>query len=128
MSLTDSGAQAVEEHFGIGNIYDEPNLPLVDYLHNALRAKEQYQKNRDYIVTGGRAVIIDQASGRVHHGRRYGDGLHEAIEAKEGLEVRAGMQTLAMVPVWDYIGTYQRLAGLTGTAGEDAETYPMPGV
>lgn len=123
VSLTESGAQAVEEHFGIGNLYEEPNLPLVYYMLNALKVKEHYQQNRDYIVTDGQALIIDQASGRLHHGRRYGDGIHEAIEAREGLEVRAETQTLAMAPMWDYLGGYERLAGLTGTAQEDAEAY-----
>jgi preprotein translocase subunit SecA len=62
-------------------------------------------------------VIIDQASGRTHHGRRYGDGVHEAIEAKEGLQVRAASQALGMVPMWDYLGLYERLAGMTGAGG-----------
>jgi len=122
-SLAESGAQAVEDHFGIGNLYEEPNLPLVHYMQNALKAKEHFQRDRDYIVTDGQAVIIDQTSGRLHRGRRYGDGLHEAIEAKEGLEVRAEMQTLATVPMWDYLGRYQHLGAMTGTAQEDVEIY-----
>ena len=123
VSLTDSGAQTIEVELGIDNLYDERNLPLVHYLLNALKAKELYQKDRDYVVADGQAVIIDQTSGRLHHGRRYADGIHEAIEAKEGLEIRPETQMLATAPMWDYLGQYQHLAGLTGTAQEDAETY-----
>jgi preprotein translocase subunit SecA len=123
VSLTDGGAEAVEDELGIDNLYDEVHLPLVHYVLNALKAKELYQKDRDYIVADGQAVIIDQTSGRLHRGRRYGEGIHEAIEAKEGLEIRPETETLATVPMWDYLHRYQRLAGLTGTAQEDAETY-----
>jgi preprotein translocase subunit SecA len=123
VSLTDSGAQKVEDELGIDNIYDDPNLPLVHYLLNALKAKELYQKDREYIVADGQAVIIDQTSGRLHHGRRFGEGIHEAIEAKEGLEIHPETEVLATVPMWDYLGRYQHLSGLTGTAHEEAETY-----
>jgi preprotein translocase subunit SecA len=123
LSLTDSGAQAVEDELGIDNLYDERHLPLVHYLLNALKAKEHFQKDRDYIVADGQAVIIDQTSGRLHHGRRYADLIHEAIEAKEGLQIRPETEVLATVQMWDYLGRYHRMAGLTGTAQEDAETY-----
>jgi preprotein translocase subunit SecA len=121
VSLTEGGTRAAEEHFGVGNLYAEPNLPLVHYVQNALRAKECYLRDRDYVVTGGQAVIIDQTSGRLHHGRRYADGVHEAIEAKEGLEVAAETVQLATIPIWDYLGEYGRLAAMTGTAAADAE-------
>jgi preprotein translocase subunit SecA len=123
VSLTERGTQVVEEHFGVGNLYAEPNLPLVHHVQNALKAKECYRKDRDYVVTGGLAVIIDQTSGRLHHGRRYADDLHEAIEAKEGLDIGAQTQQLATVPMWDYLGEYGRLAAMTGTAAADAEAY-----
>jgi preprotein translocase subunit SecA len=123
VSLTERGTQVVEEHFGVGNLYAEPNLPLVHHVQNALKAKECYRKDRDYVVTGGQAVIIDQTSGRLHHGRRYAEGLHEAIEAKEGLDVRAETQQLATLPMWDYLGEYDRLAAMTGTAAADTEAY-----
>lgn len=113
----------MEDHFGIANLYDAANQELIQHVQNALKAKEVYRKDRDYIVTGGEAVIIDATSGRLHHGRRYEDGIHEAIEAKEGLTVRPAQQTLASVPMWDYLGQYQRLAGMTGTASSEVEVY-----
>jgi preprotein translocase subunit SecA len=117
VSLTDSGAQAVEEHFGVSNLYEELNLPLFHYVRNALRAKECFRKDRDYLVTDGQAVIIDQTSGRLHHGRRYADGIHEAIEAKEGLNVGAESQPLATMPMWDYLSQYERLAAACSQGG-----------
>jgi preprotein translocase subunit SecA len=123
VSLTENGAQVVEDHFGIMNLYDAANLELIHYVQNALKAKEVYRKDRDYIVAGGEAVIIDEASGRLHHGRRYDDGIHEAIEAKEGLTVRPAQQTLGSVLMWDYLGQYQRLTGMTGTASSEVEVY-----
>jgi preprotein translocase subunit SecA len=123
VALTERGTQVVEEHFGVGNLYAEPNLLLVHHVQNALKAKECYRKDRDYVVTGGQAVIIDQTSGRLHHGRRYADGLHEAIEAREGLDVGAQTQQLATLPMWDYLGEYDRLAAMTGTAAADTGAY-----
>jgi preprotein translocase subunit SecA len=123
VSLTNSGTQVAEKHFGFDNLYAEPNLPFVHHLHNALKAREFYRKDRDYIVADGRAVIVDQTSGRLHHDRRYSGDIHEAIEAKEGLRVRAPMQVLAEIPLWDYLGEYESLAGMTGTAADDAGAY-----
>jgi preprotein translocase subunit SecA len=123
VSMTERGTRAAEEHFGVGDLYAEPNLPLVLCMQNALAAKECYLKDRDYVVTGGQAVIIDRMSGRLNHGRRYSDGVHEAIEAKEGLDVRVESQQLATMPIWDYLGEYDHLAAMTGTATADAEAY-----
>jgi preprotein translocase subunit SecA len=122
-SLTARGTRAVEEHFGVSNLYEEPNLTLARYVGNAVKAKECYQRDRDYIVTGNQAVIIDEASGRPLHDRRYGDGLHEAVEAKEGVPVHVEQQQLAMIAMWDYLGLYQHIAGMTGTALADEKTY-----
>lgn len=123
VSLTENGAQMVEDYFGVANLFETPNLQLIHYVQNALKAKECYRKDRDYIVAGGEAVIIDATSGRVHHGRRYGEGIHEAIEAKEGLTVRPAQQTLGSVLMGDYLGQYQRRAGMTGTASSESEVY-----
>jgi preprotein translocase subunit SecA len=123
VSLTENGAQAVEDHFGIDSLFDAANLQLIYYVLNALKAKECYRKDRDYIVTGGEVVLIDATSGRVHQGGTFGDGLHEAMQAKEGLTVRPEQQTLASAPMWDYLGQYRRIAGMTGTASSEAEAY-----
>jgi preprotein translocase subunit SecA len=92
-------------------------------MGNAIRAKECYHRDRDYIRTGDQVVLIDRASGRPLPDRRYDDGLHEALEAKEGVPVRAEQQQLAMITMWEYLGLYQHLAGLTGTAQPEAATY-----
>lgn len=123
VSLTARGTRAVEDYFGAGNLYQEPNLPLVPYVRNALNAKECYYRDRDYVVTGGQVVIIDKVSGRPQPDRRYGDGLDQAIEAKEGVPVHPELQQHATVPMWDYLGLYQHIAGMTGTALADAEAY-----
>jgi preprotein translocase subunit SecA len=122
-SLTARGTRAVEDHFGVSNLYAEPNLVLAHQMGNAVKAKECYQRNRDYILAGDQVVVIDAASGRPLPDRRYGDGLHEAVEAKEGVPVRAQTQELAMITMWDYLGQYQHIAGMTGTARTDAATY-----
>jgi preprotein translocase subunit SecA len=123
VALTEDGTWEVQERLGVGNLYDTENLPLVHQVQTALGANEFYRKDRDYLVTGGEAVIIDEMSGRLQHGRRYADGIHEAIEAKEGLTVHTEQQMLASVPVWDYLGRYRRLAGMTGTASTEAALY-----
>lgn len=123
VSLTARGTRAVEEHFGVSNLYEEANLPLAHLAGNALKAKECYLKDRDYIITGGQAIIIDSASGRPLPDRRYGDGLHEAIEAREGIAIRGEGQLIAMVAMWDYLDLYEQMAGMTGTALADVQTY-----
>jgi preprotein translocase subunit SecA len=122
-SLTEEGSRKIEKALELGNLYDEANLRLVHCLQNALLAKEFNRKDRDYVIDGDQAVIIDQTSGRPHHGRRYGEGLHEAIEAKEGLPVREARQVLARVPVRDYLSRYRGIAAMTGTAAPEAEAY-----
>lgn len=121
--LTDDGIRQIEEWLGIDSLYDEPNQPLIHRVRSALEAKELYQKDQDYFVEDGLVVIIDEVSGRPQHGLRYMDGLHEAIEAKEGLAIRPSAQILALIAVWDYIRQYRYLAGMTGTAMTDREIY-----
>lgn len=123
VSLTEEGAREAEEQLGTGDLFDAENLPMVHDLQIALQAREFYRKDHDYLITDGEAVIIDRTSGRVQPGRRFGDGIHEAIEAKEGLAVRAEQRAVAMVPVWAYLGQYRRLAGMTGTATPEADAY-----
>jgi preprotein translocase subunit SecA len=121
-TLTEDGTRQAEEWLGVTNLY-EADSPLLYYLQTALKAKECYRQDVDYIVSGDQAVIVDSSSGHPIPGRRYGEGLHEAIEAKEGLPIRPERLTLSTVTVWDYLGRYQRLTGMTGTARTEADAY-----
>jgi preprotein translocase subunit SecA len=121
--LTDQGIDRVEDWLGATNLYSEENAGLVQQLEHALAARELYKRDQDYAVVGDAVIVIDSNSGRPQPGRRFADGLHEAIGAKEGLPVRAAMQVLATVTVRDYLRQYSMLAGLTGTAVTDAQTY-----
>ena len=96
----------VEDQLGIDNLYEAANTPLVGYLNNALKAKELYKKDKDYIVRDGEVLIVDEFTGRVLHGRRYNEGMHQAIEAKEGVEVQAENQTLATITLQNYFRLY----------------------
>ena len=96
------------------------NTPLVGYLNNALKAKELYKRDRDYIVVDGEVLIVDEFTGRVLHGRRYNEGMHQAIEAKEGVEIKAENQTLATITLQNYFRLYEKLSGMTGTAQTEA--------
>src|SRR5664279_1495474 len=109
--------------------YGAVNTPLVGFLNNALKAKELYKKDRDYIVVSGEVLIVDEFTGRVLHGRRYNEGMHQAIEAKEGVEIKAENQTLATITLQNYFRLYERLSGMTGTAQTEAaelhQTYGL---
>jgi preprotein translocase subunit SecA len=122
-TLTENGSRVVAAHVGVSNLYAAANLTLAHHMGKAIEAKECYQRDRDYIRTGDQVVLIDQASGRPLPDRRYENGLHEALEAKEGVPVRAEQQPLAMITMWEYLGRYQHLAGMTGTAQPDAAAY-----
>ncbi len=93
---------------------------MIGYLNNAIKAKELFLRDRDYVVTGGEVLIVDEHTGRILPGRRYNEGLHQAIEAKEGVEVKAENQTFATITLQNYFRMYDKLAGMTGTA----ETEP----
>jgi preprotein translocase subunit SecA len=123
VSLTDAGADAAEDYFGLDDLYGDDGLNLVYYLRNALIAKEHYRPGRDYLVEDGTIVIIDSASGRPEPTRTYGEGVQEAVLDKEGLPVPGERQVMAQVPIWDYLGQYELLAGMTGTAQEDTAVY-----
>ena len=110
----------VEDQLGIDNLYEAANTPLVGYLNNALKVKELYHRDKDYIVRDGQVLIVDEFTGRVLVGRRYNEGMHQAIEAKEGVEVQAENQTLATITLQNYFRLYTKLAGMTGTAQTEA--------
>ena len=129
VGVTEEGVAKVEQALGIDNLYESVNTPLVGFLNNALKAKELYKKDRDYIVVSGEVLIVDEFTGRVLHGRRYNEGMHQAIEAKEGVEIKAENQTLATITLQNYFRLYERLAGMTGTAQTEAaelsQTYKL---
>jgi preprotein translocase subunit SecA len=122
VAINEEGVAQVEETLGIENLYDSLNTPLVQHLQNAVRAKELYKRDRDYIVRDGEVLIVDEFTGRVLEGRRYSEGLHQAIEAKEGVRIKEENQTYATITLQNYFRLYDRLAGMTGTAKtEEAE-------
>ncbi|MEW6060088.1 MAG: preprotein translocase subunit SecA, partial [Actinomycetota bacterium] len=116
IAVTESGVSKVEEALGIDNLYEHVHTPLVHHLQNALRAKELYHRDVEYIVTNGEVKIVDEFTGRVLEGRRYSEGLHQAIEAKEGVRIKEENQTLATITIQNYFKMYEKLAGMTGTA------------
>jgi preprotein translocase subunit SecA len=120
VGVSEEGVALIEDQLGIENLYEAANTPLVGYLNNALKAKELFTKDKDYIVRGGEVLIVDEFTGRVLHGRRYNEGMHQAIEAKEKVEIKAENQTLATITLQNYFRLYDKLAGMTGTAQTEA--------
>jgi preprotein translocase subunit SecA len=129
VAVTEEGVAFVEDQLGIENLYEAANTPLVGYLNNALKAKELFKRDRDYIVTDGEVLIVDEFTGRVLHGRRYNEGMHQAIEAKEGVQIQQENQTLATITLQNYFRLYEKLSGMTGTAQTEAnelhQTYKL---
>ena len=129
VAVTEAGVAKVEELLNIENLYDSSNTMLVHHLHNALRAKELYKRDVAYVVQNGEVKIVDEFTGRVLEGRRYSEGLHQAIEAKEGVRIKEENQTLATITIQNYFKMYDKLAGMTGTAKtqltEFEETYKI---
>jgi preprotein translocase subunit SecA len=123
VAITETGVEKVEDQLGIDNLYEAVNTPLVGYLNNALKAKELYKKDRDYIVVDGEVLIVDEFTGRVLHGRRYNEGMHQAIEAKEGVRIKDENQTLATITLQNYFRLYEKLGGMTGTAMTEAAEF-----
>ncbi|MGH3908265.1 MAG: preprotein translocase subunit SecA [Pseudonocardiaceae bacterium] len=123
VGVSEEGVELVEDQLGIENLYEAANTPLVGFLNNALKAKELFTKDKDYIVRGGEVLIVDEFTGRVLHGRRYNEGMHQAIEAKEKVEIKAENQTLATITLQNYFRLYDKLAGMTGTAQTEAAEY-----
>ncbi|HEY2802373.1 MAG TPA: preprotein translocase subunit SecA, partial [Actinomycetota bacterium] len=116
VAVTESGVAKVEDALGIENLYEHVHTPLVHHMQNALRAKELYKRDVDYLVTNGEVKIVDEFTGRTLEGRRYSEGLHQAIEAKEGVRIKEENQTLATITIQNYFKMYEKLAGMTGTA------------
>ncbi|BBZ66189.1 protein translocase subunit SecA 1 [Mycolicibacterium insubricum] len=114
------GVEFVEDQLGIENLYEAANSPLVSYLNNALKAKELFLRDKDYIVRDGEVLIVDEFTGRVLLGRRYNEGMHQAIEAKEHVEIKSENQTLATITLQNYFRLYDKLSGMTGTAETEA--------
>ena len=120
LSITEEGVTKVEEILGIGNLYIAENTPMIGYLNNAVRAKELFKRDKDYVVMSGELLIVDEHTGRVLSGRRYSEGLHQALEAKERIEIKDENQTLATITLQNYFRLYEKLSGMTGTAMTEA--------
>ena len=120
---TEAGIAKVERMLGVPNLYDNQNLDLSHYLNQALRAKALMFRDRDYVVKDGEVIIVDEFTGRLMFGRRYSDGLHQAIEAKEGVKIAEETQTLATITFQNYFRMYEKLAGMTGTAVTEEEEF-----
>jgi preprotein translocase subunit SecA len=123
IGVHESAIDRVEDQLGIDNLYDTVNTPLVGFLNNAIKAKELFKKDRDYVVIDGEVIIVDEHTGRILKGRRYNEGLHQSIEAKEGVEIKAENQTLATVTLQNFFRLYDKLGGMTGTAMTEAAEF-----
>ena len=123
ISLTDEGVKKSEEHFKVENLSDPDNMELNHYINQALRANYMMKKDVDYIVKDGEILIVDEFTGRLMYGRRFSNGLHQAIEAKEGVNVRSESKTLATITLQNYFRMYNKLAGMTGTAKTEEDEF-----
>ena len=123
VAATEDGVAKVEELLGVENLYESVNTPLIHHLHNAIRAKELYLRDREYMVNDGEVLIVDEFTGRTLHGRRYSEGLHQAIEAKEGVRIKEENQTLATITLQNYFRLYDKLCGMTGTAKTEESEF-----
>ncbi|MFT4262251.1 MAG: preprotein translocase subunit SecA [Nocardioides sp.] len=123
ISVLEDGITKVEDHLGIENLYEAVNTPLISFMNNAVKAKELFHKDKEYVVMNGEVLIVDEHTGRILSGRRYNDGLHQAIEAKEGVEVKEEYQTLATVTLQNFFRLYAKLSGMTGTAMTEASEF-----
>ena len=121
--ILDAGVSKVEELLGIENLYEAVNTPMIGYLNNALKAKELFKRDKDYVIMSGELLIVDEHTGRVLSGRRYSEGLHQALEAKERVEIKDENQTLATITLQNYFRMYDKLAGMTGTAMTEASEF-----
>ena len=121
--LTEQGSQKSEKLLGIPNLYDPSNIQIVHHINQAIRAHYFFKKDVDYVVKDGKIIIVDEFTGRLLPGRRWSDGLHQAIEAKEGLKIEAENQTLATITFQNYFRMYKKLAGMTGTADTEASEF-----
>jgi preprotein translocase subunit SecA len=123
VGILEPGIEKVEDLLGIENLYESLNTPLISFLNNSLRAKELYVADKDYIVENGEVTIVDEHTGRRLRGRRYNEGMHQALEAKEGVRIKAENQTLATITLQNYFRLYDTLSGMTGTAETEAAEF-----
>lgn len=121
--ITESGIDKIEKALSISDLYGAENMRLTHYMQECLRAEALYLRDRDYVVKEGEIIIVDQFTGRLMHGRRYSGGLHQAIEAKEGVPVQQESRTYAQISIQNYFRLYEKLAGMTGTAQTSAEEF-----
>ena len=123
VGVLEEGVTRVEDCLGIDNLYESVNTPLVGFLNNAIKAKELYKRDKDYVVMNGEVMIVDEHTGRILAGRRYNEGMHQAIEAKEGVEIQNENQTLATITLQNFFRLYDKLSGMTGTAMTEAAEF-----
>ncbi|MDJ0321483.1 preprotein translocase subunit SecA [Pseudarthrobacter sp. PS3-L1] len=123
VGVLESGIEKVEDYLGVQNLYEAANTPLIGFLNNAIKAKELFKRDKDYVILDGEVLIVDEHTGRILAGRRYNEGMHQAIEAKESVEIKAENQTLATVTLQNYFRMYGKLAGMTGTAETEAAEF-----
>ena len=121
--ILEAGITKVEELLQIGNLYESANTPLISYLNNAIRAKELFKRDKDYVVMNGELLIVDEHTGRILAGRRYSEGMHQALEAKERIEIQIENQTLATITLQNYFRLYSKISGMTGTAMTEAAEF-----
>jgi preprotein translocase subunit SecA len=123
VGIVDAGVTRVEELLKIENLYESVNTPMIGYLNNAIKAKELFKRDRDYVVQSGELLIVDEHTGRILAGRRYNEGLHQALEAKERVPIKDENQTLATITLQNYFRLYNKLSGMTGTAMTEAAEF-----
>ncbi|MFC6395891.1 preprotein translocase subunit SecA [Luteococcus sanguinis] len=123
VSVLAHGIETVEDRLGIDNLYESANTPLIGYLNNAIKAKELFKRDKDYVIMEGEVLIVDEHTGRTLIGRRYNEGLHQALEAKEGVEIKDEYQTLATITLQNYFRMYSKLGGMTGTAKTEESEF-----
>ncbi|HHT62365.1 MAG TPA: preprotein translocase subunit SecA [Clostridia bacterium] len=122
-TLTEQGVSRVEQMLGVDNLYDNKNIEISHHVNQALKAYTLFKRDRDYVVKDGEVIIVDEFTGRLMFGRRYSEGLHQAIEAKEGVKIERESQTLATITFQNYFRMYEKLAGMTGTAATEEEEF-----
>ena len=123
MHLTEAGVAKVERMLSIQNLYDPSHVDVLHHVNQALRAHTLFKRDVDYIVKDGQVIIVDEFTGRLMPGRRWSDGLHQAVEAKEGVRIERENQTLATITIQNYFRMYRKLAGMTGTADTEAAEF-----
>ena len=123
VGVLEAGIEKVEDYLGIDNLYESANTPLISFLNNAIKARALFKRDKDYVVINGEVLIVDEHTGRILAGRRYNEGIHQAIEAKENVPIKAENQTLATITLQNYFRLYKKLSGMTGTAQTEASEF-----